>query len=228
MSDRSVCFWKVATVLTLLGLIFTNIIITYQLWCVVDIWDASSVRLSFGDHQAVGSNVSAGDGLPSTPCSSPISCPHRSPSPCQSSCLQLRRECTSPVTSVLQAGCVQPQGSHYFLACRENRSWRTQPQSDTNMQKRCMFSVKIRLVCLASAWNELTYTYVQRWMRNEEDDDGDDAQKSCSISVAYRTMSDTPQYSALVPCLMAVDLGLNFACKQTQKVSKSSLQSEKR
>lgn len=36
-----------------------------------------------------------------------------------------------PVTSVvLQAACVQPQGSHYNPACREDRSWSTQPHND--------------------------------------------------------------------------------------------------
>jgi len=43
-------------------------------WCAVDIWNVSSVRLLFGDHQATGSNVSPGDCLPSSPRSSPISC----------------------------------------------------------------------------------------------------------------------------------------------------------
>lgn len=56
-----------------------------------------------------------------------------------------------------------------------------------------------------------------------------DVKKNCCFRAAQakQTISDTSQYSWPVFCHLAVDLGLNFALKQTLKVSKCSLQSQK-
>ena len=206
----------------------------------VDIWDASAARLLlFGERWAVGSSVRPGDCLPFPLSASPISCPAQAPSSPAS------HPPSRWVTALSASGergeteRVQPHLLFYRQPAFSPRDLiitrpveriahealslttiQTRKQDDMLMEKMQAYVAHARSI--RACWlNRPAHPHrrvgtncIKGWWRFSE---AQDMQSSKWHS----------QYSLLAFSCAAVELGLNSACKQTLKVSKGSLQSQK-